>query len=92
MTTLEIINDLISKQPKGSDLLNSIKVNMNDVQKGYDKCELMKKIIDIKFADKQQSGYTLKEILDIGTGVVSDEVEKFVLNKLQTYINANAEK
>lgn len=90
MKTIDIINDLLAKQPAGTDLLNNITVNIKDVQRGYDKCELMKKIIDTKFAAKQYEGYTLKEILDIGTGIVSDEVEKFVLNKLQTYVNANA--
>jgi len=89
MTTRDIINDTCNSQPEGMELLHSIKVNFNDVQSQYLGCLLMQKIVEIKLDMNKlkTDGYTLQEVLDGCAGIVHDEAERFVLMKLQQFVN-----
>lgn len=90
MTTLQIINQLASEQPEGKDVLNNIIVTTKSIGNQFVNCDLMRSIVTIKFDLEKlnTSGYTLQEVLDGGAGVAHDEVERFVLQKLQEYISA----
>jgi hypothetical protein len=83
-----IINSTLDSQPEGRNLLNTIKVKMSDVESQYHDCDLFKKVIHVKFdINKLESkGYSLQEILELGKGIMYDETERFVLNKLEEFI------
>ena len=90
MTTLENIHELCKTQPEGLSLLNTIKVSIKKIKNHYNNCQVLQKIIEVKFekAKAEGDGYSLQEILDICSGYKHDETEKFVLLRLQEYINS----
>jgi hypothetical protein len=90
MHVTDIIYNTCSSRPEGRGLLNSIKINMKDIESQYHACDMFKRVVDIKFDMNKlaNEGYTLQEILDLGSGVICDETERFVLKKLQEYIRS----
>lgn len=88
MNTNDIIKKTCMSQPEGEKLLDTIMVSMSSVQDQYTNCMYMQKVVAVKFDENvlRNGGYSLRQILDASTGIVHDEVQRFVLEKLQRFI------
>ena len=88
MTILDLINNTLDSRPEGRELLETIKVNYDDVHHSYNSCDYLQSIVHTKFDFNtlKSTGYSLQYILDNSHGIIESEAHKFILTKLQEYI------
>lgn len=90
MNIRDIIKSTLNSQPEGDKLMDEVVVTMSTVNDQYLNCKYLQSIVNIKFDVEvlRTTGYTLRQIQDASNGVIHDEADRFILERLQQFIAA----